>query len=77
MSGDTVEGEDPSAGVAERMADAILYLSAVAKKAGLEAISDDLLSIRKKLKEGAVPGAQREDARSPAANSRNSYGARQ
>ncbi|WFU26756.1 hypothetical protein QA649_11265 [Bradyrhizobium sp. CB1717] len=35
--------------VARRMAEAVLYLSDVARGAGLESISCDLLSIRKKL----------------------------
>lgn len=42
------EGEDVEI-VAERMADAILYLCDVAKRAGLESVSDDLMSVRQKL----------------------------
>ncbi|MHC4044400.1 hypothetical protein I3J27_35125 [Bradyrhizobium xenonodulans] len=48
--------DDPATGetievVAERMADAILYLSDVARDSGLETISNDLMSIRGKLKD--------------------------
>jgi hypothetical protein len=49
MSVDRSQRDDPTTGVAERMADAILYLSSVARSAGLSAISEDLLSIRTKL----------------------------
>jgi hypothetical protein len=37
------------AGVAEKMADAVTYLSRVADDAGLDRISADLLSIRRRL----------------------------
>lgn len=37
------------AGVAEKMADAVTYLSRVADDAGLDGISADLLSIRRRL----------------------------
>ncbi|MES5481555.1 hypothetical protein QMZ05_02280 [Bradyrhizobium sp. INPA03-11B] len=54
MSADLSEEEDTPAVVAARMADAILYLSSVASKAGLAAISKDLLSVRNKLQEEAA-----------------------
>lgn len=53
MSAD--HSEDTMETVVERMADAILYLSSVASKAGLATISEDLLSVRSKLQKGAAP----------------------
>jgi hypothetical protein len=53
MSGDPVDDEEPAATVADRMADAVSYLSVVARDAGLDSISADLLSIRRKLKDKA------------------------
>ncbi|PDT64521.1 hypothetical protein CO683_37595 [Bradyrhizobium ottawaense] len=44
--------------VAERMADAVQYLIDVAREAGLESISADLLSIRGKLAERASSDGQ-------------------
>jgi hypothetical protein len=67
MSEEPDTDEEPIAGVAERMADAIAYLSAVAEKAGLGSISADLLLIRKKLKRRVVPSnmtSRRKSARS-------------
>jgi len=46
-------GPRTSAGLADRMADAVTYLSRVADNAGMDAISTDLLSIRERLTQGA------------------------
>ena len=66
MTGHHHDGEEPSAKVAEHMADAVSYLSRVAKNAGLEQISSDLLAIRRKLRAKARPsvgGAERAPTR--------------
>ena len=57
MSDAPPESQEPPATVAERMVEAISYLSAVARKAGLVSISVDLLSIREKLSQEAWPRA--------------------
>lgn len=57
--------KEPDAVVAERMADAVAYLSTVAKEAGLGSISSDLLAIRRKLRararvdDGSPPSERR------------------
>ncbi len=55
MNDDTAGGDEPVAGVAGRMADAVSYLSTVAREAGLSSISADLLLICEKLKQKARP----------------------
>jgi hypothetical protein len=65
MSEDHVDDEEPATEVAEHMVDAVSYLSAVAKKAGLESISSDLLAIGRKLRAKAEPAVS-VPARAPA-----------
>ena len=65
MKEESVDAEEPAEIVAARMTDALAYLSRVAHDAGLESISSDLLSIRRKLKQAAksVSATEKKSAR--------------
>ncbi len=49
--------------IASQMADAVSYLSDVADQAGLDGISADLLSVRKKLLDASRGGSRRPEGR--------------
>ncbi|MBR0911469.1 hypothetical protein [Bradyrhizobium japonicum] len=74
MTIDVSGGEDD--GVAERMADAILYLSAVAERSGLDAVAQDLMSVRGKLLAQMLPKAPEVDEPPAHAKRRKACGVR-
>lgn len=57
MSENRRDDGEPPPEVAEHMAEAVSYLSMVAKKAGFKSISSDLLAIRRKLRAKTRPAA--------------------